>query len=207
MRIRTHVVPILVVLLLSGCSGLLPQQEALDVYRLPAHTVADKSTGPALNWQLRVAMPHAPDILEGARIAVVPTDNQISIYKGARWSDDAPRLVRNRLISAFRNDGRVAAVSSDDDSLQVDYVLGGNLDAFQSEYPDGDAKPTAVIDFNAMLINPNHKRILATHHFEFRVPASSTAVADVVIAFGQAADQLSAAVLAWTYQQVAAQTD
>jgi ABC-type uncharacterized transport system, auxiliary component len=61
----------------------------------------------------------------------------ISSYKGARWSDPVPLLVRNRLLDGFQRDGRVQRLSADDSNLQADYELSGELQAFQSEYHRG----------------------------------------------------------------------
>ena len=61
----------------------------------------------------------------------------ISSYKGARWSDPVPLLVRNRLLDGFQRDGRVQRLSADDSNLQADYELSGELQAFQSEYQPG----------------------------------------------------------------------
>jgi cholesterol transport system auxiliary component len=187
---------------LVGCGGLLPKQEPLDIYRLP-QTAASASSAAAVDWQLRVDTPQAPRMLSGARIAVVPDASRISVYQGARWAGGVPQMLRDRLIDAFHDDGRIAAISSDDDDLAADYELGGSLGAFQSEYRGGNA-PVAVIRLDAWLTRPGAGRALAAHRFEVAEPADGTDVPSVVAAFGRAADKLSADVVAWTFAQAAA---
>ena len=86
-------------LTLSGCS-ILPRQEPSVVYRLPSASGAGKSAAP-VDWSLRVVKPKSSETLDSPRIAVIPEGDVISSYKGARWTDPAPVLLRNRLTDAF----------------------------------------------------------------------------------------------------------
>ena len=185
-------------LLLPACT-ILPKAEPLDVYLLPAIAPVSASATQAAPWSLRIARPAAGVHLSGQRIVVVPEDNRVSVYTGAGWSDPAPVLVRNRLLDAFRVDGRVAALSSDDRQLQADFELDSDLRAFQSEYRDG--RPEAVVRLDARLVHTATRRIVASHSFALRAPATDTAVPAVVQAFGAAADRLAAEVVEWTVRE------
>lgn len=186
--------------LLPACS-VLPKAQPVDLYLLPA-SAAPASAAPGLDLALRVNRPESSPHLAGQRIVVLPEGDRVSIYKGANWSDPAPLLVRNRLLDAFRADGRIATLSSDDRALQTDLELDSDLRAFQSEYRDG--VPEAVIRLDVRLVSPATHRILASRRFEVRQPASGTGVAEVVRAFGTAGDALSAQLVAWTLEQAAA---
>ena len=120
---------------LAACS-ILPKSEPVQVYLLPSQS-APASAVSSVSWSLRLNTPQTSQALNSARIAVLPTANEFSTYAGSSWSDAAPRLLRNHLLNAFQNDGRVRALSSDDDNLQADLQLGGELQAFQSEYHEG----------------------------------------------------------------------
>ena len=185
-------------LLLPACT-ILPKAEPLDVYLLPATAPASATATQAAPWSLRIARPAAGVHLSGQRIVVVPEDNRVSVYTGAGWSDPAPVLVRNRLLDAFRADGRVAGLSSDDKQLQADFELDSDLRAFQSEYRDG--RPEAVVRLDARLVHTATRRIVASHSFALRAPATDTAVPAVVQAFGAAADRLAAEVVEWTVRE------
>jgi cholesterol transport system auxiliary component len=183
--------------LLSACS-VLPKAESPDIYRLP-ETPLPRGQAPAVNWSLRVDTPQAERMVDSPRITVLPQGNVVSVYQGARWSDNGTTLLRNRLIDAFHDDGRIGALSSDDSSLQADYSLAGDLRAFQSEYQGN--QPVVVIRFDARLVQNNGLRIVATRRFEVSQPAAGTTVPQVVAAFGQASDTLAAQLVAWTLQQ------
>ncbi|WP_233172005.1 ABC-type transport auxiliary lipoprotein family protein [Dyella sp. ASV21] len=183
--------------LLGACS-ILPKTESPDIYRLPATPLAH-AQAPAVSWSLRVTTPQAERMLNSSRITVWPQGDVVSVYQGARWSDSATTLLRNRLIDAFRDDGRIGALSSDDDSLQADYALAGDLRAFQSVYQGG--QPVVVVRLDARLVQTSGLRIVATRRFEISQPVSGTAVPQVVAAFGQASDALANQVVAWTMQQ------
>jgi len=186
--------------LLTACS-ILPKSQPVQVYLLPEHN-QPASQAAAVSWSLRLNTPQTSQALNSTRIAVVPQANEFSTYAGSSWSDPAPRLLRNHLLNAFQNDGRVSALSSDDANLQADLQLGGELQAFQSEYRDGNV--SVVIRLQALLID-SRQRILASQRFEIIQPVDGTAVTEVVSAFGQASDQLAGQVLQWVLAQGNAQ--
>lgn len=183
--------------LASACS-ILPQTEPVDIYRLPVHQAAGSAT-PA-SWSLRLNKPLASEALAGPRIAVIPQGDVISSYKGARWSDPVPMLVRNRLLDGFQRDGRVQRLSADDANLQADYELGGELQAFQSEYRAKD-QVEVVIRYDARLVQGRSHRILASKRFEVRQPLAGIQVPSAVAGFGAASDQLTRQVIDWTVGQ------
>lgn len=186
--------------LLSACS-IIPKPEAASVvYRLPsAITQITQAAPPAVpskpTFSLRIAVPKATTMIDGMRITVLPDSDQVTAYKGVRWSERAPVLLRNRLFDAFQATGEVAALSVDDNNLDADIELAGMLRSFQSEYHDGH--PVVVIRYDALLTSAGAHRIIASRRFDVQVPADGASVAQVVRAFGQASDQLAAQVVPW----------
>jgi cholesterol transport system auxiliary component len=185
--------------LASACS-ILPPSEPVDLYRLPVNQPSRVAT--PLDWSLRLNKPLASEVLAGPRITVIPQGDVVSSYKGARWSDAVPVLLRNRLLDGFQRDGQVQRLSADDSNLQADYELAGELQAFQSEYrPDGAVE--VVIRYDARLVQGRSQRILASKRFEIRRPLADKQVAAVVAGLGAASDQLAGQVVAWTVAQAA----
>ncbi|WP_417788142.1 ABC-type transport auxiliary lipoprotein family protein [Stutzerimonas xanthomarina] len=180
---------------LTACS-VLPESETLRIFLLPTTPTPQQASEPTIQQALRINTPQASRILSGQRIAVVPQGNEISAYGGARWSDAAPVLLRERLIEAFQRDGRMPSVSNEDVNLYADLSLHSDLRAFQTVYTDG--KPVVVITLDARLVNRNDQRTLANRRFEVRQPSADPSVERVVEAFGQASDRLSADILEWT---------
>lgn len=196
-RALPHFAALCLLAVLSGCT-IFPPREPLQVYLLPSQAAAP-SPAAGVSWSLRINQPQTSLALNNARIAVLPEGNQISSYAASRWSDPAPRLLRNHLLKAFQNDGRVQALSSDDDGLQADFALGGELQAFQSEYSQGSFN--VVLRLQARLIDNRSQRIVASQRFAVSQPVNSSQVPAVVEAFGRASDQLAAQVLQWTLTQ------
>ncbi len=182
--------------LMSACS-ILPKPDPSDVYRLAS--TQPVSQGTPVSWSLRVTKPQTSEFLDSPRIAVVPNGDLISSYAHSRWSDPAPVLLRNRLLDGFQRDGRVTLLSTDETNLQADYELGGQLQAFQSEY-HGTAVEV-VIRLDARLVRGSDQRIIASRRFEVRQQVGDTKVPSVVAAFGQAGDQLDRQVVDWVVAQ------
>lgn len=201
MKLSLRLAALVSALSLATACSILPQPEPVDIYRLPVSQTA-RSAAP-LDWSLRLNKPLASEALAGPRIAVIPQGDVISSYKGARWSDPTPMLVRNRLLDGFQRDGRVQRLSADDSNLQADYELGGELQAFQSEYRPGGAVEV-VIRYDARLVQGRSQRILASKRFEVRQPLGSQQVPAVVVGFGTASDQLARQVIDWTVSQAQA---
>ena len=196
MKRAYHMIVPMALALVSACS-ILPKPDPSDVYRLASTQPA--SQGTPVSWSLRVTKPQTSEFLDSPRIAVVPDGNLISNYANSRWSDPAPVLLRNRLLDGFQRDGRVTLLSTDETNLQADYELGGQLQAFQSEYRGKTVE--VVIRLDARLVRGRDQRIIASRRFEVRQPVSDAKVPAVVAAFGQAGDQLNKQVVDWVVSQ------
>lgn len=186
-------------LTLLGACSILPQAEPSDVYRLPAAPAPASANALTQPWSLRLNKLQASEALNRPGIAVIPQGDVISSYKGSRWSDPAPVLLRNRLLDGFQRDGRVTLLSTDDSNFQADLELGGSLQAFQTEYQGTQA--SVVVRVDALLVRGYDQRILASRRFEERQPLSAVQVPAVVAGFGQASDRLTAKVVAWAVEQ------
>ncbi|AIB34062.1 MULTISPECIES: ABC-type transport auxiliary lipoprotein family protein [Pseudomonas] len=182
--------------LVSACS-ILPKADPSDVYRLA--TAQTTSQAAPVSWSLRVNKPQTSEFLDSPRIAVVPNGDLISSYANSRWSDPSPVLLRNRFMDGFQRDGRVTLLSTDDTNLQADYELGGQLQAFQSEYHGSTVE--VVIRLDARLVRGRDQRIIASRRFEVRQPVNDTQVPAVVAGFGLAGDQLNKQVVDWVVAQ------
>lgn len=196
MKRAYHMIVPIALALVSACS-ILPKPDPSDVYRLAS--AQPTTQGTPVSWSLRVTKPQTSEFLDSPRIAVVPDGNLISNYANSRWSDPAPVLLRNRLLDGFQRDGRVTLLSTDETNLQADYELGGQLQAFQSEYRGKAVE--VVIRLDARLVRGRDQRIIASRRFEVRQPVSDAKVPAVVAAFGQAGDQLNKQVVDWVVSQ------
>lgn len=205
MRILCRLGALLAPVFLIACSGLVPQPDPLDIYRLPtgAAVAPDAGASDLPDLALRIDLPQAGGILAGRRIAVMPADHRVSIYAGARWGQPVPELLRDRLIDAFRASGHLQAAFNGNSGLPADYILSSTLDDFQAEYHGGDT-PTIVVTLNAMLIHAVDSKVIDTRRFHVEVATADSAVPAVVTTFGEAGDQLAGAVMQWVYAHLAA---
>ena len=196
MKRAYHMIAPVALALVSACS-ILPKADPSDVYRLASAQTTNQAA--PVSWSLRVNKPQTSEFLDSPRIAVVPNGDLISSYANSRWSDPSPVLLRNRFMDGFQRDGRVTLLSTDDTNLQSDYELGGQLQAFQSEYHGSAVE--VVIRLDARLVRGSDQRIVASRRFEVRQPVADTKVPAVVAGFGQAGDQLNKQVVDWVVSQ------
>lgn len=190
--------------LLTACS-VIPQQAPVTVYQLPLpiatastpHATAQTALLPAI----RVITPSASPTLNSDRILVSQSPNQLLAYQGVRWHDMAPRIVRNHLAQALKNNNRWQAVTTDDNNALASYQLGGELHAFQVFDNTGERK--VVIRFDATVVNTESNRVMAARAFELTEAVTGQDFEAVVKTFGQATDRLGQQLAQWLTQTLA----
>ena len=104
--------------------------------------------GKPVDWQLAIDTPLAGDALDTSRMLVMPTPGALETYKGGRWADTPPLVLRGLLIEAFQQTGRIAGVGAITSGLHADYTMTIDLYDFEVQYRDG--APHAVIRLNEM---------------------------------------------------------
>lgn len=189
---------LLALFLLSACT-VFPEAESLKIYQMPAPNLA-ASTAEPLPLTLRISTPQAGSVLSSPRMVVNPRGNELQNYKGARWSDPVPALLREHLARAFQQRNILAAVSTDENSLKTDFHLSSDLRRFQVIY--GEDGPSAVVELNARLIDPNNREILAGESFVVEQPLNSPEIPDVVEGFKLASDELAVRLVEWTRREL-----
>ncbi|MGL4859329.1 MAG: ABC-type transport auxiliary lipoprotein family protein [Enterobacteriaceae bacterium] len=195
-RIGRYLALWLLSLMLVGCS-ILPQSPGLQSYLLPS-APADALPGTQQVQQtLRIATPQTSQFLNSVRIAVQPAGDEIAVYKGIRWNDTAPAVLRERLLQAFRQTQVFKWVVSDQDNVRADTELRTDLTAFQIMYA-ADGSRQILIRLSASLVDLDQRTVLASRQFEIEQPVVGKGVAPMITAFGVAGDQLSAQLVRWS---------
>ena len=200
-RLGTRLAALLGVISLGACS-ILPRPDPPTVYALPQPqavasqaVVSPMTTAPTAEWSLQIATPLAPAAVNRSAITVLPRPDLVNNYRGARWSDPAPVLFRDALVRRLQLSHPGAVITSDDSDVPTRYKLVGRLDAFQSEYRNG--QPQIVIHYQAQLLGGDAQSAVAVRRFDISLTPGSSAVNDVVGGFGQAVQQLDGQVQAW----------
>lgn len=186
---------------MSGCT-LLPESEALAVYQFPQPSqVPGNANSQPLSLSLRIDTPHAGYAHSGPRLMVQSQNNQLMSYKGVRWSDPTPSLLREYLALAFQRQGKLGSVTTDENALHADVHMGSELRRFQVV---DSSEPHILIEFQARLVNPESRRIYVSHAFTIEQPIDSTSIQDVILGHEQASAALAAQLLDWAIPQLAA---
>lgn len=187
-------------LTLSACT-LIPESEALKVYQFPRPAQSDTRTAQPPSVSLRVDTPQAGYAYSGPRLMVQTEADQLLSYKGVRWSDPTPTLLREYLALAFQRQGAMSTVTTDENALYADVHLGSDLRRFQ--VVDSN-EPHILIELQARLVNPESRRVYVSHDFIVRQPISSTGIQQVTEGYEQASAELATQLLDWAVPQLAA---
>ncbi|MCL7930865.1 ABC-type transport auxiliary lipoprotein family protein [Halomonas llamarensis] len=184
---------LLIALLISGCS-VLPETTPNQLYRLPAPGIKaiDAPLQPVV---LSVLPPAAGRLLGSDSIVVWPHGNQVSVYGGARWYEDAPAMLQSAWIEAIQQSAIVSHVSADRQG--VDYQLTSELRDFHIVYTDGT--PLAVMRVDLVLQDSASGERLATTQLQASQAANNESVDAVVNALGIAAENVNQALVQWLY--------
>lgn len=194
-----HLAPTLLALLLvlaAGCT-ILPEREPQRLFALPGGTDID-APGPTTSATLRIDSLTASAPHGGNRLLVMPAPDEYEAWAGVRWRDDAPRLLQERLLEAFRHANHLDGVIDDNSNARSDAVLSGHLAAFHLRL-DGDAR-RAVVRLDAQLIDESSRKLLASRRFETMAKASDATPEAAVMAFGVASDELAEVLTGWAIE-------
>jgi cholesterol transport system auxiliary component len=108
-------------------------------------------------------------------------------------------MVRDVIISAFENAGRLKAVGQSSVSLSPKYRLSTRLIEFEAVYPAGGAKvPEARVKLDARLSEELGQAVVASQTFAASRKAASADLPDVVEAYDQALAAVLTDLIPWT---------
>lgn len=184
-------------LALAGCGGLIGPPDAGPIYVVnPALTPAPAG-GPKVPFALAVMQPDAGAGLNTDRIALIQADATMDYYASAQYPDNAPVLVQQALIAAFRASGRIDQVSAEQDALHADYDLLTTVAHFEAHYPAPDAVPSVSVVLNATLATAHGRKIVASFIASQAQPASANSAGAVAQALGLALGAAVQAIVTW----------
>ncbi|MBV8801195.1 MAG: membrane integrity-associated transporter subunit PqiC [Alphaproteobacteria bacterium] len=156
--------------------------------------------GPPLPWQLVVAQPVTPEVLDTQRIALERAPNLMDFFANAQWTDRLPLLLQSLLIEAFEVSQTVSAVGREGGGLRADYVLATEIRNFHAYYEVIDSPPKIKVAVAAKLVAaPTHDLVRGTE-IQREVPTSANDLPSITAAFGQAAGDMAEALVTWTMQ-------
>ena len=151
---------------------------------------------PVVDWQLTVSRAEASQITDSLRITVRPTPHELQVYKDAAWGKMPTNMIEDAVLRTLEDSGRIPAVARQGSGVSADYKLVLDLRRFDSTY-DGRPVPSASIELNAKLLHASQQDVVAARTVQRSVPASGTAVPEVVAAFETALHEVTADLAGW----------
>ena len=181
----------------AGCS-VLPSPPVPQVYRLTP-VADDPPRRRILHRRLVVDIPIASESLDTDRIALIRDRTRFDYYANSLWTDRVPLLVQTLLVEAFENDGSIAQVARDAQTLTPDYLLATEIRRFEAVYAgSGDQLPMAVAALDLSLVKMPDHRMLGRTLITESAPASLNSVDSIVEAFDVAVGKILLRCVAWT---------
>ncbi len=192
-------------LALAGCGagGLIGPPPAPQIYTLQPGFAALPNAG-TVTWQLIVAQPVAPEVLDTQRIALERAPNVMDYYANAQWPDTLSLLLQGLLIEAFEKSGKIAAVGREGSGLRGDYVLATEIRNFEAYYQVPDAAPKIRVGVVAKLLGALSHNLAGTTLVERAAQAAANDLVSITAAFGQAARVAVEDIVTWTLTAAAA---
>jgi len=190
-------------LALAGCGDLLSAGPPPSFFTLSPKSTFAKDL-PEVTWQLVVEQPISSGTLATQRIALNHDAMRIEYFAGARWTEQAPKLVQTLLVESFENSNKIVAVGRMAIGLRSDFNLKSELREFQAEYRETGAPPTIRVRVNAKLIHQAKRQIIASRTFESLVKADDTTMRAIVRAFDRGLGKVIKKIVGWTLKTGAA---
>ena len=196
--------PVLAVLVLSGCAAITSISDAttpLQAYDLRAPADAPTVRG-RLQRDLVIEPPTAGGALDTDRILIRPDPFRAAYLPKVRWTDTAPVMLQNLMLRSFEDAGALRYVGRRPLAGSSDYLLVSDLTDFQAELgPDGDTVTTRV-RLTARLVQNSDAKILGSRTIQTTALAASTEPAAVVAGFNEATSAALQNLTVWALRRM-----
>lgn len=204
-KFGTAALGLLLLCSVGGCSSLLPGKAAApDVFALPAPAGAPAAPRSAPNnLQLVVDPPVAARALDTDRIAVRADTYELAYLSGARWDDNAPRVVQARLVETLERAGFAAGIGRAEDAIRADFSFVSDLRDFEV-VTQGLGAPIIRVQIAAKLVTRPLGEVRAARVFNAEVKAAGRGKHDIIAAFDQALTAIGNDAAAWAQASLSA---
>ena len=185
---------------LTGCSSnLIGPPPAPQTYVLrPAFGPVTAAAN--VSWQLVIAVPNAPEVLDTERIALERAPNTMDYYANSQWTDRVPLLVQSLVVEAFEKSGRINAVGRESAGIRPDYILDAEIRDFSAHYTAPDTLPKVRVGIGTKLVGSLNREVIGSAAFEEEAPSAANNMANITAAFTQAAGAAVSRIVEWTLQ-------
>jgi cholesterol transport system auxiliary component len=187
---------VMVVAMLSGCIQLLPEGEPPpQIYTLTTPDLGSINTQDLPS--LSVSSPTTIGALRNDRLAVMKGAQSLSYYRGVRWAEPLPALVRNTLVESLENANLTRQLATTQDGVRQDYEL--HLMIRQFALTVGSRRdPVAEVRITARLVHVRRRETVAAERFTARSEARRDSADAAMAACDEAASAVLKDVALWT---------
>ncbi|MFM7798736.1 MAG: ABC-type transport auxiliary lipoprotein family protein [Planctomycetota bacterium] len=189
--------PVMALLTLGGCSGLLSSRSAAPVtYVLRPAIAADAATAVS-STSAPVSASTTALSLQVQRVAAAPgysrdeilltqPDRRLDVYAASRWPDALPVVVERLVVDALRQHGGWSVVHDAAAPFAADLLLRVTVRRFDAEYTTVGGPPTARVVLDATLARRGDRAVLAAFTVEASSAAGEERMSAIVAAFERA---------------------
>jgi phospholipid/cholesterol/gamma-HCH transport system substrate-binding protein len=154
----------------------------------------------APSWLLVVPEPTTLMGFNTDKILLQPASGESTDLPNAKWSDNLPVLVQEKVIQSFENAGYAKSISRTREGITGDYQL---LIDIRSFHVSTATEPvSADIAFVAKVLDKDGK-IIGAHDFQATAPAKGSDAQAYVAALDEAFAKLLSDLLEWTTETIA----
>lgn len=179
---------------LERMTGGATSQSEIPIYDLVAATTLPPKPEHTPPWLLVVPEPTTLMGFNTDKILLQPAEGESVPLANARWGDNLPVLVQEKVIQSFENAGYAQSVSRTREGVSGDYQL--LLDIRRFHIATASA-PTAEIEFVAKILDKEGKFIAAST-FQATAPAKASDAQAYVDAMDEAFGKVQSELLPWT---------
>jgi ABC-type uncharacterized transport system auxiliary subunit len=180
--------------LLTGCKGLLRNEEAPErIYVLHAAPVA--ASGEPLAAVLSVPRLVVGPGLDTHRIALTRSGNELDYYADSRFGESLPKVLTTLVLQSMTGgDGFQTAVSTERAALPNDFELLLTVRRFEAEYTTLLSPPRAQVAIDCLLVAGAPRRVLGHCDGAATEAAGSDRMGEIVPALERATQRALAEV-------------
>lgn len=201
-RLQLCLLPLLLAGALSGCASLLgggDERERSTIFALDPRVTPDPAW-PSVDWQLSIATPTAPRMIDSFRILVRPNADELQVYKGANWAKTPPDMLQDTILRALEDSGKIKAVARQGSGIKAEYKLLIDIRRFEADYSKWST-PTAEIEFTAKLVRNDSQSVVGSRNFVHEQTATDASADAVTQAFSQGLIGTSTDTVKWILEQ------
>lgn len=196
------ILSLFLVTMLPGCAALsaLQGEPDRDVFELRPPAVTATQCGRARSTELVIEEPKTRGTLDSERIMIRPSALQTQYLPDAVWGDTVPVTVQRLLVQALGRYDSFSHVGRAPLGLAGDFAMISEITDFNAEVAGGGAVVKMTVD--AQMVREMDASVASRASFAVAVPAASTRTADLIPAFDQAGQQLTAQMTEWALRAV-----